>query len=117
MQGVSWKPLAAGEKPANWRRSFLAEYFYEDGGGDTPTIIGVRTADAKLVTYPGHPEWTEVFDLAIDPYELKNLAGDNAATAKLSAELDAQRKAMNYFVPADVDKPRPAKANRSARAP
>ncbi|MEI6536510.1 MAG: sulfatase-like hydrolase/transferase, partial [Verrucomicrobiaceae bacterium] len=32
MQGVSWKALAAGEKPANWRQSFLAENFYENGG-------------------------------------------------------------------------------------
>ena len=107
MQGVSWKALAAGQKPANWRQSFLAEYFYEDGGGQTPTLVGVRTATAKLVKYPGHPEWTEVFDLAVDPYELKNLAPDPAFTAKLEAELDAQMKAVNYAVPPDADKPRP----------
>ena len=107
MQGVSWKEVAAGHTPPNWRQSFLAEYFYEDGGGDTPTLVGVRSAKAKLVRYTGHPEWTEVFDLTVDPYEIKNLAADPAATAKLSAELDAQLKAMNYAVPADVDKPRP----------
>ena len=107
MQGVSWKALASGRKPADWRRSFLAEYFFENGGGDTPTLIGVRTADAKLVKYPGHDEWTEVFDLAADPYELKNLAADPAATAKLSAELDVQMKAVNYSVPPNADKPRP----------
>ncbi len=105
MQGVSWKALATGQKLANWRQSFLAEYFYENGGGDTPTLIGVRSANAKLVTYPGHPEWTEVFDLAVDPYELKNLAADPAVTAKLSAELDTQMKAVNYAVPPNVDKP------------
>ena len=48
-----------------------------------PPCVGIRTADAKLVKYPGHPEWTEVFDLTADPYELKNLAADPAATAKL----------------------------------
>ena len=109
MQGVSWKALAAGEKPANWRQSFLAEYFYENGGGDTPTLVGVRTANTKFVTYPGHPEWTEAFDLTIDPYEVKNLAADPAKTAPLKAELETQMKAMNYAVPANVDKPpRPA---------
>jgi arylsulfatase A-like enzyme len=107
MQGVSWKALAAGHKPANWRQSFLAEYFYENGGGDTPTLVGVRTANAKLVKYPGHAQWTEVFDLAVDPYELKNLAADPAATAKLSAEFDAQVQAVGYAVPANADKPRP----------
>jgi arylsulfatase A-like enzyme len=110
MQGVSWKALAAGQKPANWRQSFLAEYFYESGGGDTPTLVGVRTANAKLVKYPGHAEWTEVFDLAVDPYELKNLATDSAATAKLSAELDAQVKAVNYAAPPGADKPGPPAA-------
>ncbi len=103
MQGASWKPLAAGQKPANWRQSFLAEYFYESGV-NVPTLVGVRTANAKIVTYPGHDEWTEVFDLAVDPYELKNLAADPAATAKLRAELEAQIKSTNYAVPPDADK-------------
>jgi len=101
MQGASWKGLAAGQKPAAWRKSFLAEYFVELG--DVPTLVGVRTADAKLVKYPGHPEWTEVFNLSVDPYEVKNLAGDKAAAAKLGAELEAQMKAMKYVVPKDVD--------------
>ncbi len=117
MQGASWKPLASGQKPANWRTSFLAEYFYE-GNFNTPTIVGVRTANAKLVKYPGHTEWTEVFDLAVDPYELKNLAGDAAATAKLSAELDAQVKAVNYAEPPNMDKPgqSAAKAKKKAKS-
>ena len=109
MQGASWKPLAAGQKPANWRTSFLAEYFLE-GNFPTPTIVGVRTASAKLVKYPGHAEWTEVFDLAVDPYELKNLAADPAATARLAAEFDAQVKATNYAEPPDMDKPGDAAA-------
>ena len=108
MQGVSWKALASGQKPADWRRSFLAEYFFENGGGNTPTLVGLRTTTAKLVKYPGHEEWTEVFDIAADPYELKNLASDPGLRDKLGAELDAQVKAMNYAVPENVDKPRPA---------
>ena len=110
MQGASWKPLAAGQQPAHWRQSFLAEYFYESGGGDTPTLVGVRTTHAKLVKYSGHPEWTEIFDLTVDPYELKNLAADPAATAKLSPELEVQLKAMNYAVPPHADKPPPPQA-------
>lgn len=104
MQGRSWKPLAAGRKVADWRTSFLAEYFYENNFA-TPTIVGVRTEHAKLVKYPGHPEWTEVFDLTVDPYELRNLAGDAAAMAKLNAELDAQVKATQYVVPPNMDDP------------
>jgi Domain of unknown function (DUF4976) len=107
MQGVSWKTLASGQKPANWRQSFLAEYFFENGGGDTPTLVSVRTANAKLVKYPGHAGWTEIFDVSADPYEVKNIATDPAVLAKLSAELDAQMKAMKYAVPSNVDKPDP----------
>ena len=108
MQGKSWVPLLTGKNPA-WRTSFLAEYFYE-GNFPTPTIVGVRTASAKLVKYPGHAEWTEVFDLAVDPYELKNLAADPTATARLAAEFDAQVKATNYAEPPDMDKPGDAAA-------
>jgi arylsulfatase A-like enzyme len=104
IQGASWKELAAGRKPANWRRSFLAEYFLE--AGDTPTLVGIRTANAKLVKYPGHAEWTEVFDLVADPYEINNRAADPAAKSKLSAELDAQMKAVNYRMPPAADKRR-----------
>jgi arylsulfatase A-like enzyme len=113
MQGRSWKPLAAGRQVADWRTSFLAEYFYENNFA-TPTIVGVRTTTAKIVKYPGHPEWTEVFDLTVDPYELKNLAGDPAATAKLGAEFDAQVKATNYAVPPNMDDPAQA-ADKAAK--
>jgi len=104
MQGRSWKSLAAGQHPTDWRQSFLAEYFYEEGV-QVPTIIGVRTKNAKLVKYPGRPEWTETFDLTVDPYELKNLATTPAMADKLNAELESQLKAMNYAVPPEADKP------------
>jgi arylsulfatase A-like enzyme len=112
MQGLSWVPLLTGKNPA-WRQSFLAEYFYENNY-ETPTILGVRTTNSKIVQYPGHPEWTEVFDLAIDSYEQKNLATDSARRAQLTAELDAQIKATGYNVPADTDKPgdNPGKAGK-----
>ncbi len=92
MNGLSWKPLAAGEKPDDWRTSFLAMYFKELG--DTPTCFGVRTPDAKFVHYLGRPELTEAFDLTNDPYEIRNLAGDPDFTAPLRAELT--KLAMKY---------------------
>jgi arylsulfatase A-like enzyme len=115
MQGVSWRALSSGQKPANWRQSFLAEYFYEEDV-NVPTMVGVRTVSAKFVKYPGHEEWTEAFDLALDPYEVKNLATDPAVTAKLSVEFDAQIKAMNYAEPPGVDKPRQRKQKQDGKS-
>lgn len=104
MHGASWKELAAGRKPASWRTSIFLQYYKELG--NVPTCYAVRTATHKLVRYPNRPEWTEVFDLAADPYELKNLAADAALTKKLDAELDLLIKAVNYTMPADANKPR-----------
>ncbi len=71
MQGASWKELASGRKPAGWRQSFFAEYYKELG--DVPTCFAIRTTTHKLVKYPNLPEFTEVFDLTADPYEIRTL--------------------------------------------
>jgi arylsulfatase A-like enzyme len=104
MQGASWKELAAGRKPAQWRQSFFAQYYKELG--NVPTLYAVRTTTHKLVKYPNRPEWTEVYDLVADPYEIKNLATDFALKTKLEVELEALIKAVNYTVPANANQPR-----------
>jgi arylsulfatase A-like enzyme len=108
MQGRSWKPLLAGGPAPTWRQSFFAEYFYETNFPQTPTVLAVRTTDAKLIKYPGHDEWTELFDLAADPYETKNLVQDPAKKemlAKLNAEFDRAAKAVDFRIPDYADKP------------
>jgi arylsulfatase A-like enzyme len=105
MQGASWRPLLDG-KQAPWRQSFFYEYFYERPYA-IPTLLAVRTADAKLIKYPGHDDWTELFDLKADPYETKNFASDRAAKdllAKMQAEFDKQSRAAGFFVPEFADK-------------
>ncbi|MGL6097140.1 MAG: sulfatase-like hydrolase/transferase [Fimbriiglobus sp.] len=97
MHGTSWKALAAGRKPAGWRQSVFLEYYKELG--DVPTSHAVRTPTHKLVKYTGRPEWTEVFDLAADPYEIKNLAADAALTDKLEAELKTLIRAVDFTEP------------------
>lgn len=74
MQGRSWRPLLEGKAP-EWREVYYYEYFYEKPFS-SPHVQAVRTMDAKLIRYPEHPDWTEMFDLAADPYELKNLIGE-----------------------------------------
>jgi arylsulfatase A-like enzyme len=94
MHGASWKSLARGERPADWRTSFLC--YYRKDLGDTPTCHGVRTADAKLIVYPRHPEWTEVYDLKADPYELERLPADGPLANRLREDLDRRMEAVGF---------------------
>lgn len=73
--GRSLRPLLAGELPADWRQAFRYEYFKEPAH-PSPDVIAVRTTSHKLITYPGHDDWTEVFDLENDPYETRNVVED-----------------------------------------
>ncbi len=108
MQGRSWRPLLEG-KDADWRKAFFYSYFFENGGSPpTPTVTAVRTDTAKLIKYAGHDEWTEVFDLKNDPYELKNLARDESSVAlrnELEAEYDRQARAVAFRIPDFADDP------------
>ncbi len=103
MHGASFKDVALGNKPAGWRNTFLS--YYKKELGDTPTCVGVRTANAKLIHYRGQPEMTEAYDLTSDPYELHNLANDRAFTAPLRAELIRLAAKVNYPLPAEVIAP------------
>jgi N-acetylglucosamine-6-sulfatase len=94
MHGVSFKTLAEGKKPENWRKSFLS--YYRKELGDTPTCRAIRTENAKLIIYANKPEWTELFDLKNDPYELNNLPADSELGKTLAAELEKQMKAVNF---------------------
>jgi arylsulfatase A-like enzyme len=90
------------------RQAFLAEYFMERGYPNTPTLVAVRTESAKLIRYPGHEEWTELFDLATDPYETKNLINDpehEKLKNQLSEEFDRQVKLTSFVIPDYADKP------------
>jgi N-acetylglucosamine-6-sulfatase len=83
MQGMSFKPLLAGQKPA-WRKSFLYEYYQEKWIPRIPTILGVRTDTWKYVTHPEIEDLDELYDLTKDPIEMHNLATDPGAKDQLT---------------------------------
>jgi len=74
MQGVSFAPLLAGRQ-VPWRDCFLYEYFQEkDFAPGIVTMHGVRTQRYKYIHYPElKDDIDELYDLANDPLEMKNL--------------------------------------------
>jgi len=80
VQGRSLVPLLGGRRPADWRTSFLVEYWSENA---TPWLVGttykaVWTERAKLIHWVDRDGVDELYDLAADPYELANLIDDPA---------------------------------------
>jgi hypothetical protein len=65
-------------------------------------MFAVRTDTAKLVKWVDHPEWTQLFDLKSDPYEITNLFNKPAA-----AELQQQMLAEFSKVYAEAKVPQP----------
>jgi N-acetylglucosamine-6-sulfatase len=84
IQGRSLVPLLGGRRPADWRTSFLIEYWSENA---MPWLVGmtykaVRTERAKLIHWVNRDGVDELYDLAADPYELRNLIADEARAAE-----------------------------------
>jgi arylsulfatase A-like enzyme len=74
IQGLSFKKLL-GKGKAPWRKSFLVEYYNESAW---PWIVGmsykaVRTERAKLIHWVHKEGVDELYDLAADPYEIRNV--------------------------------------------
>jgi arylsulfatase A-like enzyme len=106
MQGRSWRPLLEGDG-AGWRQQFFYCYYFERGFR-TPTTTAVRNGLAKLVKYPGHEEWTELFDLQADRYEMKNLIADPAHAElrkQMEADYQEQARAIGFQIPPFADDP------------
>jgi arylsulfatase A-like enzyme len=120
MQGLSWRRLLErkGTGPVkDWRTSFFYEYFYENNF-PIPTVLAVRTEVDKLVKYPDHKQWLELYDVKSDPYETNNLASDKSH-AKRQGELETEfqrlSKKMEYRVPDYADKEPAEGASQPAR--
>lgn len=96
VQGRSLKPLLAGQKPADWRDSFVYRYYREDWLPGYPSLDALRTTDWVYIRYPDIKDLDELYDLHKDPHEMHNLAADPAARPQLEglrAELDRRLKA------------------------
>jgi N-acetylglucosamine-6-sulfatase len=85
MQGRSLVPLLRGARPA-WRNSFLIEYYSDKV---FPRILqmgykAVRNQRWKYIHYLELQGMDELYDLKVDPFELKNLISEPRAQASLA---------------------------------
>lgn len=112
LHGRSWRPLLEQKTDAPWRDAFFYCYFNERNFG-APMTTAVRTDTAKLIRYPGHNDWTELFDVKADPYETRNLIADPAHAAlrkELESAYDREAVAIAFRVPDFADGADPATA-------
>jgi len=94
IQGRSLVPLMGG-KGAQWRKSFLAEYYNESAW---PWIVGmsykaVRTQRHKLVHWIHKEGVDELYDLELDPYEITNVIRA-PASAQVRTELEQELRRL-----------------------
>jgi len=83
MQGESWKPLIE-DRPTRWREDFLYEYYEYPSVHCVRPHRGVRNARWKLIEFWREPREYELYDLANDPQERRNLAADPAHAPRLA---------------------------------
>ncbi len=75
MQGRSVLPLVRGAHVDNWRREWFYEHLFQHDW--IPKTEGIRTTDWKYTEYLGEdPRFEELFHLATDRKEVRNLAKD-----------------------------------------
>ncbi|MCB9951814.1 MAG: sulfatase [Planctomycetaceae bacterium] len=90
VQGRSFKSLLeTGTEPSDWKQAAYYRYWMHMVHHDNPAHIGIRTKTHKLIYYYGcnydggyqtPPGW-ELYDLANDPHETRNLYEDPEQTA------------------------------------
>lgn len=72
VQGANWLPLAQGRETP-WRTELLYEYYWERNFPQTPTIHALRGERYKFIRAHGVWDIDELYDLAEDPLESRNL--------------------------------------------
>ena len=92
-QGHSLKPIVSGETPSDWRTESFHEHFAVRQR--IPAFEGIRNANFKYVRYFDHGNHEFLHDLARDPDELVNLAGDPAHAETLAAMRERTTRRVN----------------------
>lgn len=85
MQGNSFKSIALGKKPDDWRKSMYYHYYeYPHGWHSVRRHYGIRTERYKLIHFYDDPDHWELYDLKQDPHEIKNIYHDPGSSEVVS---------------------------------
>jgi N-acetylglucosamine-6-sulfatase len=77
IDGQSFASLLADPSATESRRkTLLYEYYWEPSFPQTPTIFALRSNQYKLIQYHGIWDTDELYDIANDPLEIRNLIRD-----------------------------------------
>ncbi|MEG1615786.1 MAG: sulfatase [Bacteroidales bacterium] len=82
IQGVSLRPVLEstnGEKPADWRDAVYYHFYEYPSEHAVKRQVGVRTDRYKLIHFYNDIDEWELYDMAQDPQEMKNLYNDPAS--------------------------------------
>ena len=89
MQGRSFLPLLTGGKAAGWPESAYYHYYEFPAVHQVKRHFGVRTRRYKLIRFYHDIDAWELYDLAEDPRELRNVYAD-PAYASVRRELEGE---------------------------
>lgn len=81
LPGASLATLVAG-RSVDWRDEVFTEHLWDHPA--IPRTEAVRTERYKYIRYPQHPEFEELYDLADDFWETRNLAANESQRARLA---------------------------------
>ena len=96
MQGRSFRPLLLGRTVAGWPESFYYHYYEYPAVHQAKRHFGVRTKRHKLIRFYHDIDAWELFDLAEDPLELRNVYGD-PAYAGVRRALESELRRLQAF--------------------
>jgi len=84
MEGTSWLQMAQGKISSEDGKSsdFVYEYYWEWTFPHTPTTFAIQRDRLKYIQYHGVWDIEELYDLANDPDETRNLIDDPAYAAR-----------------------------------
>lgn len=110
IEGESLAPFAQAKK-TELRSRFFYEYFFENRFTQTLSAFAYRTKTTKIIIYPEQDEWTELYDIIIDPSEVNDLSHSpdhKDLLSRMKTEYEKEKNAVGYIVLEHAEKSWPA---------